>query len=544
MLRIELPRNAPLYVIGANNAGKSTVINAIALVLRGGGFHTFVPDIFDFYQAPDGVGVDEFTIDLMLEATTGALPAVQGVGSPVDVHGLRVMGSVERGGRLTHRHVLIDQSSAVITYSSRTALKGSTKDRYKGQGLGWTPRYARPDEIRDALPEVWLITPENLGRSLYQWKTGPLSKLSELLSSRFLTEKWEFEYEGKKRKMPKTLESVHAFFRQAVDEFPFWKTELRPKLEEALSRYVGRQAAIQLKPDIQTIEEWLAQQLAAAFAADSGGTVTPLERMGDGWQALVRVAALDVLRGYPEVLRERVVLLCEEPETYLHPHLRRRLRDVLEDLAAAGWLVAAATHSSEFVKFGSGQQIQRLWREGEQVIAASLSAATVAQAAQLQEKLEERGNHEFLFSSKAVFLEGKDDLFALRTGLEKLKTDLDGRSVSLVTVGGVENLPDYTAIATQLRIPWCAVTDEDIQPDGSIKPRTKEIRAILASASTAADLQVLWKGSLESTLKKSVGKALPKWQSEHVEPKTIEALRKDCPDYVITCEQVDAWITG
>src|SRR5262249_25869721 len=155
---------------------------------------------------------------------------------------------------------------------------------------------------------------------------------------------------------------------------------------------------------------------------------------------------------------------------------RRRLRGILEDLASGGWVVVAATHSAEFVKFGSGQQVQRLWREGEQVIAASLSAATVAQSAQLQEKLEERGNHEFLFASKVVFLEGKDDLYAVRTALEKLSTDLDGRSVSLVTVGGIENLPDYTAIAKQLRIPWCAVTDEDIQPDESIKQRTKEIR--------------------------------------------------------------------
>ncbi len=38
--------------------------------------------------------------------------------------------------------------------------------------------------------------------------------------------------------------------------------------------------------------------------------------MGDGWQSLVRLAALDVFRQYPELIRgEGALLLLEEPET-------------------------------------------------------------------------------------------------------------------------------------------------------------------------------------------------------------------------------------
>lgn len=543
-LRVALPEKAPLYLIGANNAGKSTIINAFALALRGGGFHTFVPDEFDFFHGPDGNAVDEFVIDLELLEDDGALPAVQGVGNPTDVHGLRVTGTLERGGRRSHRHVLVGSNGKPITYSHRTALKGAAKEQYQDQGLGWSPRYARPDDIRTVWPDVWLITPENLERSLYHWKTGPLSKLSQLLSDRFLSEEWDFEYDEKPRKMPKTLHNVHAFFRDAVDQFPFWKNELRPKLEDALSKYVGRQAAVRLRPDIQTIEEWLAQQLAAAFAADEGGAVTPLERMGAGWQALVRVAALDVLRDYPEMLRERVVLLCEEPETYLHAHLRRRLRDVFEDLAAQGWVVVAATHSSDFVSFGATQQVQRLWREGPEVVAASLTASRVARSAQLQEKLEERGNHEFLFASRAVFVEGKDDAFALRTALDKLGTDLDGRSISVVSVGGAENLADYARIASQLQIPWCAVTDEDILPDGTVNERTESVRETLRAMVSAKDVEVMWKGSLESCLGKASGKATPSWQSENIEPMNVDALEEAFPEYVGAARRIHEWATA
>jgi len=541
-MSLALPMKAPVYLIGANNSGKSTVLNAVALVLRGGGFHTFTPEPFDFFHAPDGTPSEKFSIDLILEATDGALPAVQGAGSPVDVHRIRVTGSTEKGGRLTHRHVLTSKDAKPIMLSPRTPLKGDLKEKYKGQDVGWTQRYARPDDIRKCLPDVWLVTPENLERSLYHWKTGPLMKLSQLLSRRFFEVEWDFEHDGKIRKMPKTMESVHRFFRDAVDAFPFWKDELRPQLEDALSRYLGRQASVQLRPDIQDIHDWLAQQLMASFAADSGGTVTPLERMGAGWQALVRVAALDVLRKYPEEISDDVVLLYEEPETYLHPHLRRRLRDVLEDLAGGGWTVIAATHSPEFVTFGGKQQIHRLWRSGADVIPGSLSTEKVERAAQFQEKLDEHGNHEFLFASKAIFVEGKDDAFAIRTGLRKLATDLDGRGVSILGVGGVNNLPEYARMASELRIPWCAITDEDLLADGTVKPGTSEVRKTLTKRAKAGDLLAQWDGSLEALLCRTEGKAHPEWQADEIEPLSLEELRTKHPTFVSECTKVQVWI--
>jgi ABC-type histidine transport system ATPase subunit len=72
---------------------------------------------------------------------------------------------------------------------------------------------------------------------------------------------------------------------------------------------------------------------------------------------MIRLAALEALIEYPDLVRERVVLqaphlpapalalrqgmwmLLEEPETHLHPHLRRKIRRVLGELAAKGWTV-------------------------------------------------------------------------------------------------------------------------------------------------------------------------------------------------------------
>jgi predicted ATP-dependent endonuclease of OLD family len=137
-----------------------------------------------------------------------------------------------------------------------------------------------------------------------------------------------------------------------------------------------------------------------------GGAATPLQRMGDGWQSLIRLAALDVLSQYPGEVAKRVVLLVEEPETHLHPHLRRKMRDVLARLAKQGWFVIAATHGPEFVSFAKPQVIVKLWRKGDDVAKGVLDTSTVTAAVKYQEKLDEHGSHEMLFARGA--LRGKE----------------------------------------------------------------------------------------------------------------------------------------
>src|SRR3990170_718886 len=180
------------------------------------------------------------------------------------------------------------------------------------------------------------------------------------------------------------------------------------------------------------LEDWLAQQLVVAFATDSGGATTPLEKMGDGWQSLIRVAALDVLSQYPDQIRERVVLLFEEPETYLHPHLVRKLRSVLEQLAGNGWTVVTATHAPEMISFAAPQMVVKLWRRPDGVGKGELRTTDAGSHATFQERLDERGGHEMLFAQRAVLCEGKDDVFAIRLFLNKRGFDLDGRGVSII----------------------------------------------------------------------------------------------------------------
>lgn len=543
-LKVDLPPEIPSVLVGSNNACKSTILNAIALGLRGGGFHQWAPEQFDFFHPDLGQPAAEFSIILHLKAMPGGdLPAVQAMGNPVFVHGILVHGRTDEGGRLSHRHHLIDDAGKPILLMPRTSLKGPAKLTFAGQEFGSFRRYATLDDIRQYLPTVWLLRPNNISASLYKWATGPLQRLSRLLAHRFLNEEWEFEYQGQARNMPDTLVRAHDFFKQTVTAFPFWKNDLRPKLEKTLSEYLGGQASIELRPNIQAIEEWLTQQLLLSFAADAGGVPTPLERMGDGWQSVIRLAALEVLSLYPEEIREWIVLLIEEPETHLHPHLRRKFRGVLHRLAAQGWTVVVTSHSPELVSFSQNQQIVRLYRTGRSVAAGVHLTTNTPEEAKFQEKIDQYGNHEIVLASRTIFCEGKDDAFAIRGGLAKLGLEIEGRAISILDVGSCSSIPAYCDMAGKLKIPWCAVTDEDLLADGTVNPNTARERAKIEGKRTRADLSLVWPEDLEACLGASTGKkATASWQVGEIEPLTLAEADIQHPRFMAVCRAIETWL--
>jgi predicted ATP-dependent endonuclease of OLD family len=247
---------------------------------------------------------------------------------------------------------------------------------------------------------------------------------------------------------------------------------------------------------------------------------------------------------FPDEVRERVVLLFEEPETYLHPHLTRKLRSVLERLATTGWTVVTATHAPEMISFASPQHVVRLWRNGDAIVKGELRTTDAGSHAKFQERVDERGGHEMLFSQRVILCEGKDDVFAIRIYLTKFTNlDLDGRSISIINTGDVGALPTYAEMAAKLGILWCAITDEDKLKDGTIKKPTQTTRAKLDMMKTPKDLSIFWKIDLENCLGKSVGKATPEWVAAEIEPKTPAALNRDHPDYAAVGDAVVKWLT-
>jgi ABC-type cobalamin transport system ATPase subunit len=542
-LELDLRPCSPLILVGPNNAGKSTVLHAVALALNGGGYHQWSPTEMDFFHATSGEIASDFLVQVIFESSHElGFPAVKGVGKPIMVHGVQVKGRRTRDGRFSHTRTLLDSEHQPITIATRTPLAADDKDRFSDHDVDFRRVNARLDDIRDHTPEVWFFQPKNIEASLYLWKTGPLMKLSKLLAAQFLGDDWAFKSDdGREWKMPSTVKKAHAFLRDAVEAFPFWTKDMKPRLERIFASYVGTHSKIDLKPDILAIEEWLARQLQVSLATDDESAPTPLQNMGDGWQSVIRLAALEAVSEYPAISKDRTVLLLEEPETHLHPHLRRKMRKVLKALAEKGWTIICATHSPEMVSLSEPQIIARLVRSKGKVQRDCLDTRVVEDSAKLQSKLDERGAHDFLFGARAVFCEGRDDSFALSLALEKKQIDYDARSVSITQCGSVTAVPAFTRIAGSLGIRWCALTDEDTQQDGTVKPKTAAVRQQLTDMQKPEDTLVEWPGDLERSLDVTNGKATPEVSTQKLSDPNWEAAY---PGFSESVQKVAGWIVA
>src|ERR1035438_214344 len=99
-LELDFRDGFPSVLIGSNNAGKSTVLNAIALALGNPSFYQWSPTEVDFYRDENGNRASEFIVQIHFHSDhdTG-YPAVKGIAKPTLIHGVQVKGRLKEIGR-------------------------------------------------------------------------------------------------------------------------------------------------------------------------------------------------------------------------------------------------------------------------------------------------------------------------------------------------------------------------------------------------------------------------------------------------------------
>jgi len=532
-LDLNLDAAAPTILIGPNNAGKSTVLDAFGLVLGAPKFAKFMPCEEDLWRPMTGTPATEFEILVKFEPRAGGtLPAVKGgLGDPVDVTGILCTGSAEGG----LSRVLVGDDGKPILLLAGTPISKAKQSTYQGFGLN-SRRYARPSSIQQWMPLTWYLESKTLSQSLYDWRSGPLQQLLKQYREDLLTSKWKT---ASGRDMPDALQKAHDFVLNQALPTPFWKDKLSKTMVSRFQAYLGRHSGVTMEPSLNPIEEWIASEFRMLVSSNPNAAPVEARRMGDGWQNLLRLAAIETVADLAIEERSATVLL-EEPETYLHPHLRRRLRRSLEALQARGYQVIAATHAPEMISFRERQKVIRLGMTAAGAVSHEYATVSASAALQQQEKLSERGNHEMVFANLAVLAEGKDDVFALRMGMDKLGIDCDAESISVVDCGSVGNLPDYAEVCGSLGIPWVAVHDEDVVlSTGAQKPNTAVAVGKLLSTRGASDTILSWDNDLEEVLGCAAGKAKPEWIETTHGGKTWAALLSD-PTLAKYCSVVAA----
>src|SRR5438067_6469066 len=177
---------------------------------------------------------------------------------------------------------------------------------------------------------------------------------------------------------------------------------------------------------------------------------------------------LQLVQGMERVLAaglRRFVLLIEEPELYLSPHLQRHLYRVLRELAQRGNQILYSTHAPVFLS------VDRL-EELALVRHSSDGGTTLHQPEPLPEAETFRALSEFdsdraeLFLARAALLaEGRTEKLTFPLVLEALDVEADKEGVLVLECGGKGNIPLFARLCNACGIPYVVVHDRDA-PEG------------------------------------------------------------------------------
>lgn len=458
---VSLPLEVYTPLVGQNNTGKSTILQAIEWALK-----------------PKALSIADFADP---NAPIEVAACVDGIGDAIldripDQKHRRAIEPYCRHGRLWIR--------AIANGTGKSAVKREVWDTEQCHG-DELPQHWRdyptglPQAVSVLLPEPLVVQAmHDLGEDLGKAKAGTTIKglLDEImgpllaahgeLKAALETIRHVLTADGNNRS-----DHLHQFDNDATDSL----AQFFPGL------------ALDLDLQIVDVKEFF--KAADLHVTDKiTGDRRRFDQMGSGAQRAIQMA---LIRYLAETRKEddnrpaRRLLLIDEPELYLHPQGVRRLRQALAHLAEAGFQIVFSTHSPLMLSRDNAADTVIVGKTPE---AGAIAQKPLRQAveealsnAESQSRtLFELGNlAEIYFANRVVICEGKTEGRLLPLVYERLfgvTPDID--HIAFVSVGGCGNIPKALPVMAAMGITACAVVDLDFgythARSGGLLPRDGE----------------------------------------------------------------------
>jgi hypothetical protein len=250
---------------------------------------------------------------------------------------------------------------------------------------------------------------------------------------------------------------------------------LSDRVTAALQTYVeDASISLQMRPP-----EFKVPTLGVDMRVADGGVETDVGRQGNGFQRALLIATLQEL-ALVETEDEPpgIFLAIEEPELYQHPAQARHFERVLAELASHEERViqvALATHSPYFIDPSQYVRLRRFRKHRGPVEypTTEITSATVDRVAKRlagivdETEVARRMNitlrrtlSEAVFAQAVLVVEGVADS-ALLAGIADRDGGFDGIGVAIVQANGKTHIPIVWAILAELGIPTFTVFDAD-----------------------------------------------------------------------------------
>lgn len=252
-------------------------------------------------------------------------------------------------------------------------------------------------------------------------------------------------------------------------------------LRDRLAQWAHPDASVRLTWQQEPAKAVDVREPFAKIIAGEGTFEGEIARFGHGFQRSYLLALLQELAASNDDSAPTLILGCEEPELYQHPPQARHLSQVLWNLSSGNSQVVVTTHSPYFVSGDNFENVRLLRRDqgsrassvehlthsqisdrfahatGEALVAPSASMAKVHQM--LQPHLSE-----IFFTNRLVLVEGLEDVAYLNAWLSISDRMSEFRRIGchIVPVNGKSELIRPLVIAQGLKIPTYVVFDSDV----------------------------------------------------------------------------------
>ena len=436
-------------LVGENNAGKSTILLALNLVL-GEQFPTERSfDESDFHKGNTG---EPIVIEVHFDEPWDEPRAFGG-----RVSGFRFECKAYK--RKTKDRVAGELHTDFNCLDEYGEPAGDMQGTFPGAQL----RVTGP--MRERVPLLYVDVLRQYSRHQPASRWTMLRRLVDQIAALFRRDKATVRVtlpDGSNKAMSRE-EAYEYYINRA---FEVLQTDSLRNLEEILERNALEHMG--LGPDAGEVRlHFASYDPTAAFrnlelVVEQLGITSRAEDVGAGLQSAIVVA---IFRTYEELRRGGAIFAIEEPEAFLHPQKARYFADVLERISEAGNQVIVATHSPHFAKLHAPETIgavRRTAEDGTRVIQTTSTelAPDLKAALKIQAQIHAERS-EMLFARRVLFVEGQTERIAMPFVFEAMGVDANREGISVIDCGSKSSIPFFVGIADAFGIPFVVMADLD-----------------------------------------------------------------------------------